>query len=72
MIIGGQFYGRRFKLVVPHGMQLRLAHQFRVTKSFVSKVLRQKRGGRKADGIVKVAVEKFGGKVEKASLTSKE
>ena len=59
---------RGYRVAVPRGIQQRLADEFSVDKSFVSRVLRHTKSGRKAKEIERAAMERYGGwweKVEK-------
>ena len=53
------------KLVVPHGVQQKLARRFCVSRQFVCMALMQRRRGAMAKNIVHVAEEEYGGYWEK-------
>ena len=55
---------RAYRVAVPRGTQRKLAEEFHVDKSFVSRVLRHAKAGRKAKEIETRAME-YGGWLEK-------
>ena len=57
------------RIAVPHGAQRKIAERFGVSKQLVSYALRQVRNSKRAREIRKAAMEEFGGREEKKTLS---